>query len=630
MTAPPRHPKRLRKESGRLLVACTLAAFVARAEAAPPPGERLSARDAARFVSARAQASAGSDLPAARALFQANLDAIRRKERNAYLSCYLESDSLARVGPTGIRLGFRELVAQSSANDWPDFFDASDLHLIRVRPGIVYGTYRYRVRYGREEQSGLSERLFVTTPAGWRIAATTAFPAPPGTPPPPKALIGATLVDGTGRPAIRNAVVILRDGKIECAGPRSKCRIPAGVDTVDLRGSWITPGLVDAHVHYSQTGWVDGRPDAVDLRERYPYAQVEERLRSTPETWHRACLCSGVTAVFDVGGYPWTVGMQQPSERDTRAPHVSAAGPLLSTLDFWLNLPAERQFIYLRDEAAAREGVRYLKSLGSAAVKVWFIMAPGRDFDEMSRAVAAAGGEARKAGLPLIVHATGLREAKAALRAGANLLVHSVWDQPVDDEFLRLARRNKTLYCPTLTVADGYGRIYQSVRSGEAPSVDDPNGCVDSLTLSRIASTPVVGPGHVDPARLAPSPTAAQRRRTMAANLVKVHRAGIPIAMGTDAGNPLTLHGPSVYAEMEAMQAAGLPPKTVLEASTRGGALAMGRLADFGTVEAGKAADLLVVGGDPTMDVANLRKVRYVIRGGEVRPLAELRARPAP
>jgi imidazolonepropionase-like amidohydrolase len=96
--------------------------------------------------------------------------------------------------------------------------------------------------------------------------------------------------------------------------------------------------------------------------------------------------------------------------------------------------------------------------------------------------------------------------------------------------------------------------------------------------------------------------------------------------MGTDAGNPLTLHGPSVYAEMEAMQAAGLTPMQVLTASTRGGALAMGREKDLGTIEKGKQADLLIVGADPTQDVKNLRQVRYVVRGGVVRPLAELHA----
>lgn len=568
-----------------------------------------------------------SDLGAARRLFEENLDAIRHKDRAAYLACYLDAGTLARTGPDGFQLGFKSLADQSSDTSWPDLFEASDLRLVPVEPGVVYGTYRFRVRYSEQEQSGLSERLFLKTPRGWRIAVTTAFTAPPGTPPPPVALVGATLIDGTGAAPIAGATVVIRAGKIECAGSKASCPVPEGMAVTDLSGLWIMPGIVDAHVHFSQTGWADGRPDAIDVRDRYPYEQVQAGLRAHPERWFRSYLCSGVTAVFDVGGYPWTWELRGRAESDTLAPHVVAAGPLLSTLDFWLNLPAERQFIHLAGNDAARAGVRYLASHGASAVKVWFIPVAERNPEEMDAAVLAAGEEARKSGIPLIVHATGLREAKSALQAGANLLVHSVWDQPVDDEFIRLARRNNVIYCPTLTVADGYRRMSDSALSGIAPEVDDPGGCVDAETLARLAETPEAGAGKVD------SKTAErgasrneERRRIMAANLKKVHEAGITVAMGTDAGNPLTLHGPSIYAEMEAMAAAGLSPMDVLVASTRGGARAMGRENDFGTAEAGKIADLLIVAADPTTTVANLRRVRYVVRAGVLRAQEELRA----
>jgi imidazolonepropionase-like amidohydrolase len=96
--------------------------------------------------------------------------------------------------------------------------------------------------------------------------------------------------------------------------------------------------------------------------------------------------------------------------------------------------------------------------------------------------------------------------------------------------------------------------------------------------------------------------------------------------MGTDAGNPLTLHGPSVYAEMEHMQASGMTAMEVLVASTRGGSLALGRDKEVGTVEKGKLADLLILGADPTADIANVRRVKAVVRGGVSRRIDELRA----
>lgn len=569
------------------------------------------------------------DLASARTLFEKNLQSIRDKDRDAYLSCYLESDRLVRTGPDGFQLGYEGLAA-TAGEAWPDHIAGDDLRLTPVRPGLVYGTYRYRVRYGQEEVSGISERLFLETPQGWRIAVSTAFPALPGVPPPPRALIGATLVDGTSAAPVPDAVVVLRDGRIDCAGPRSACPLPQGIDTVDLRGHWITPGLVDAHVHFSQTGWADGRPDALDVRDRHPYEEVVAGLRAHPERFGRSLLCSGVTSAFDVGGYPWTIALSERFETATDVPRVAAAGPLLSTLDHWLNLPGERQFVAIPDAESARAGTRYLKAQGSDAVKVWFIRTRERSLEEMSGAVRAAGEEARKLGLPLIVHATGLDEAKEALRAGAKLLVHSVEDKPVDQEFLDLARGAGAIYCPTLTVYRGYQELLGGVLRHQAPGIDDPNGCVDAATRAKIAETSGVTPKPEEELTeelfASLSKRYTERSRTTAANLKKVLDAGIPVAMGTDAGNPLTLHGPSVYAEMEAMQAAGLTPMQVLVASTRGGALAMGRDKEIGTVEKGKLADLLIVAADPTADAANLRKVRWVVRGGVMREIAELSA----
>jgi imidazolonepropionase-like amidohydrolase len=210
------------------------------------------------------------------------------------------------------------------------------------------------------------------------------------------------------------------------------------------------------------------------------------------------------------------------------------------------------------------------------------------------------------------------------------MLVHSVWDVEVDDAFLEAAKATGTVYCPTLVVMGGYKRLGDSALSGEPPEVDDPNGCVDAETLARVAETARVGAERVNRERHeSRSASFTDLERNMASNLKRVHGAGIPVVMGTDAGNPLTLHGPSVHSEMEAMQAAGLAPMEVLVASTRGGALAMGRLDDIGTVEAGKIADLLVVGADPTRDVSAFRDLRLVVRGGVVRSQEELRA-PSP
>lgn len=576
-------------------------------------------------VSALPAAAQESDLAAARAVFEANLNAIRHKDLQAYLSYYLHSPLLVKTGPTGFTTGYDEFEKQRG--DYPVLFEASDLHLTSLQPGWVYGTYRYRVRYSgtTDEHIGVSERLFVNTPDGWKIAITGAVDTPPGTPAPPRALTGATLIDGRGGAPVANANVILRDGKIDCAGTAAQCPVPEGIDVMDVRGMWITPGLIDSHVHFSQTGWADGRPDSLDVRAKHPYEQVEADLKAHPGRFGRSYVCSGVTSVFDVGGYPWTLRLHDRFENDTREPHVVAAGPLLSTLDHWLNLPAERQFIFLKDADAARNGVRYNAAEGSKAIKVWFIVRPNLTVESLTPAVMAAGDEARNEKLPLIVHATGLAEAKVALRAGAKVLVHSVEDLPVDQEFIDLAKRNGTIVIPTLTVLDGYMRMWRGALDHKAPSVDDPNGCVDRGTLAKIEETATLD------SSLVKNMESRQKRyenflRVTRENLKTLVNTGIPISTGTDAGNPLTLHGPAIYAEMDEMQAAGMTPMQVIVASTATASRAMGLENEVGTVEKGKDADLVIAGADPSADVGNFRKIRYVVRSGVVRSMSDLHA----
>jgi imidazolonepropionase-like amidohydrolase len=259
-------------------------------------------------------------------------------------------------------------------------------------------------------------------------------------------------------------------------------------------------------------------------------------------------------------------------------------------------------------------------------VKLLYVVPSGVSAASFAPIAAAAGAEAKSAGLPLVVHAQGLAEAKEALKAGAKLLVHGVHDLPLDDEFLQAAKAAGVVYCPTLTVGLGYQRMFESASTGGYPRVDDPNQCLDPGTVAKVVETANLKTALGEEGIRRLVARNAERDGIRTANLKRAAEAGIPIAMGTDAGNPLTLHGPSVYAEMEAMQKAGLSPSEVLKAATVGGALALGREKELGTIEKGKLADLLLVGGDPTVDIANLRLLRYVVRGGVLRSIAELSA----
>lgn len=439
------------------------------------------------------------------------------------------------------------------------------------------------------------------------------------------ALIGGTVVDGNGGPGIPNAVVLVTGDRLSCVGTAAQCPIPRDATRMNVTGRFLTPGLVDAHVHFSQTGWVDGRPDGLSAPAIYPYAETARALRANPARWYRSYLCSGITAVYDVGGHPWTAALPARAESDPMAPHVRAAGPLITHASRGALMVDDTIYTFLpmATSADVHESVARLKGLGSSAVKVWYLAPTAARREELDARMLEVGAASRSAGLDLIVHATGLREAKVALRAGAVLLVHSVEDLPVDQEFLDLLAANNAIYAPTLVVGRNATRASVSIALGVRFPVDEGDGCVDPNTVAKVANVEPLRALLTEDRR---SPELAYRRlesvgarsAVMAENLRRVHAAGRTIATATDAGNPLTLHGPSIFAEMEAMQSAGLSASDIVVMSTRNGARAMGRIKDFGTLEAGKLADLLILAEDPRNDVRAFRSRTHVMRAGHL------------
>jgi hypothetical protein len=126
-------------------------------------------------------ASAASDTLEARRVFEENIDAIHKRDRARYLATYLHTNGLARNGPAGLELGYEGWSARRDST-WPDTLIARNLRVHPLAPGVVYGTYCYTVTQKDTTSSGVSERVFVKTPEGWRITVTTAFGLPAGAP----------------------------------------------------------------------------------------------------------------------------------------------------------------------------------------------------------------------------------------------------------------------------------------------------------------------------------------------------------------------------------------------------------------------------------------------------------------
>ena len=123
-----------------------------------------------------------ADTVDARRVFEENIDAIHKRDRARYLATYIHSPTLARNGPVGLQLGYEDWRARRDST-WPDTLVAERLRVVPVTSGVVYGTYCYTVTQNKVTTSGVSERVFVKTLEGWRIAVTTAFGLPPGAPP---------------------------------------------------------------------------------------------------------------------------------------------------------------------------------------------------------------------------------------------------------------------------------------------------------------------------------------------------------------------------------------------------------------------------------------------------------------
>jgi len=433
--------------------------------------------------------------------------------------------------------------------------------------------------------------------------------------------------DGTGAEPIENSVIVIRDDMIDCVGEAGDCEIPSNAERIDANGKFITPGLVDAHIHFAQTGFFDSRPDAMDVNEAYPYPEVAAYQRENPDRYFESYLCSGITAVYDVGGASWSVGLQDQAEQNPMAPHVAAAGPLLTPVPGApFDLPSDRILVQLDSEETGRTMVQFLSAMGSTGIKFWQINAADPDYMAKVEAVA---DEIRKQGNQMIAHATTLEQAKAALRNGTKLLVHSVSDMEVDDEFIELARENGTFYNPTMIVSAGYMLAYRAAADIEPIPYTDPNGCTDSKTLNLIESAsqfsdhPRLTESLLERAR-AFKPETDMTSETMSQNLKAVYEAGIPVVVGTDAGNPGTLHGVSVYDEMEAMQAAGISPEDLIVMATKNGAESMRRSDDFGTLEAGKFGNLILLDRDPGEDISNMRSITHVMIKGTLKRVEDV------
>ena len=392
------------------------------------------------------------------------------------------------------------------------------------------------------------------------------------------AYTGATLWDGTGAAPVPNATIVVQDGRIVAAGA---VQAPAGATVVDLSGRWIIPGLVNTHGH------VDGRwaPEGVTDAD----ARVVEDLLLYARY--------GITTVNSLGGG----GDASIRVRDVQEhagldrARLYVAGPVIGA-----NTPEAGRAAVDRNAAMGVDWIKFRvdDNLGTSS--------------KMSPAVGAAIiARAHELDLRVATHLFYLDDAKWLLRAGTDMIAHSVRDLAVDDELIGLIRERGICYVPTLT-----RELSTFVYSERPEFFDDPFFLQHSSSaeIERVSAPAFMR-------RQAESTSAARYRVAVGVaqrNLVRLVEGGVAVAMGTDSGPAARFPGYFEHLELEMMVEGGLTPEQALRSATGVAGDCLGE--DVGTVEVGHWADFLVLAANPLADITNTRSLEQVyIAGNRVR-----------
>lgn len=383
-----------------------------------------------------------------------------------------------------------------------------------------------------------------------------------------RAFTGITLVDGTDRPAVANATLLVRDGRVVAAGAAANVTIPTGAERIALDGRTVIPGLINAHGH------VNG---VADLSTYAAY---------------------GVTTVYSLGGEPEEVFAARASQGTPTLARtrVFVAGPVLT--------PTTPDEARAQVAAVAARGVDIVKirvddNLGTTTKM------PA----DVSRTVIE---EAHRRGLRVAVHIFYRDDAASLLAAGADFIAHSVRDAEIDAPLLASLRASGRCVSPTL-MREVSAFVYEST----PPFFSDP------LFLAH-ANREWMAQAN-DPARQEGVRRSVSAQRYKAAldvasrNVKRLSDAGVPVAMGTDTGPVGRFQGYFELMELERMVQAGLTPQQALASATRVAAQCLQLDKELGTLEAGKWGDFVVLDADPLTDIANVRRIHSVwIAGNRV------------
>lgn len=410
------------------------------------------------------------------------------------------------------------------------------------------------------------------------------------------AIVGATLVDGTGRPPVSDATVIIDGDRIREAGARAAVAVPAGATIIDGRGRTVMPGLADLHTHL-QGGW-DG--EAADLLNFGRYLD--------------ALLYAGITTILDPGNsMPYVTQIRQEiAAGRLRGPRVFCAGPMIDSGDpMWPPLAEPL--------TSFGQVPRLVKRL--AANKVDFIKAYAGLSDLHIKALADEG---RKENLRVIADVWERNGSLSLVRTGLYAFAHAPHAIELPDITIAEMRDRRMAVVTTITVRESFAVArLQDLNFLNDPLVRD---VIPAHFLDEIRGAAAKNAFDANAPAIANWTRAFE---TTKRNVLKLWNAGVLVAAGTDAPYPGVFQGEGLHRELELLVAAGLTPVQAIQAATGNAAkFVAGDGADWGTIEAGKRADVVLVAGRPHERIGDTRAIAEVFQAGRRLDRARLRIQP--
>ncbi len=413
------------------------------------------------------------------------------------------------------------------------------------------------------------------------------------------AIEGATVIDGVSGQAIGNAVVVISGTTIQDVGPSGSVSIPDNAERINATGKTIIPGIFCVHGHLAMAEGLERNAEFYN----------RERLQRDANAY----LYYGVTHMLSMGIDMDPIWSFREDQRAGRAggARLYTAGLGFAAQDGWrpgggfegVHRPATPE--------EGRELVRRELAKNPDALKIWVDDLNGQLPKLSPEIYGAIIDEAHQSNVIVFAHMKYLEDTKELIRRGVDGLAHSVRDQEVDEEFLQLAKEHGVTQLPTMGGLAGT----LAYAAGKPPFLSDPG--LPVLFPATLLQTLGGEEYQEQTARSSNLDDIRAELEIALQNTSKIAAAGIPIALGTDSGSPGRFPGLWEHREMELLVRAGLTPMQAIQAATINSARILRLDGQYGSLESGKVADLVILNADPLADIANSLRIDSVWMDGK-------------